>query len=502
MVVGSNGAWEIATTELADGMYEMKVRSTNAVGGFTERAFGQKLVIDGTVPELMTSGLISGIAWNVNDPLQATLKDLDPGAKVAYAIVGKGAQGGNAVLGGVLDGTVKSQSLALKTLTQLGFAAPVNGDISQRYELEFRVSDRAGNVTTQTLKGMALNLPDLSDEALLLRDRENPMSLPPGGIADQLVPEMGSGVPISPGTNQGLYIGLNGEWGSSRPGTSSGGTALGGNGSSSIVWVKDSVYNPPIGSMGSNGELPRPPKPPMPGVPEELDYLPALELIFEVAVSNRQSAIVAGSDLHYFITPEPLQIASTGTNNLIAQDSPGEVIQRGLWELAAFVVGGAFALVIDGTGRIIGGIFKSSSGSDERTDEEKLTDEAIIEVLKGSIPTDGKGKPLSQGDAKRLRRKGKDVENYDKPEGDAETMREDIEQLANGTNTTVELRASDEGTVRLVDLPSGQQARTYPKANSTGDPTLEIELRPRTRSIKIRYKKGSNRGATIIVPVA
>jgi hypothetical protein len=203
------------------------VRSTNALNGFTEQAFGKKLVIDGTAPELTTSGLTPGIAWNVSDPLQATLADLDPEAKVQYAIQGKSAQGGQALRGGVLDGTVKSQSLALKTLTQLGFAAPTNGDISQRYELEFQVRDRAGNVTTQTLKGMALNLPDLTDEAFWQRANGNTAPLPVGGQADVLNPSSGSGVPMTSGrsktivpgpngTNQALYIGLNGEWGSAR----------------------------------------------------------------------------------------------------------------------------------------------------------------------------------------------------------------------------------------------------------------------------------------------
>jgi hypothetical protein len=127
---------------------------------------------------------------------------------------------------------------------------------------------------------------------------------------------------------------------------------------------------------------------------------------------------------------------------------------------------------------------------------------AIGETLKGSVPTDGAGNPLTKSQLKKLRKQERSVENFEKPEGDATTMREDIEKLANDTNSTIEVRQSDEGVVRILDLPSGQEARTYPKSKSgKRSPTLEIDLR-RKGSIKIRYTKGLNQRATIVIPTA
>jgi hypothetical protein len=190
---------------------------------------------------------------------------------------------------------------------------------------------------------------------------------------------------------------------------------------------------------------------------------------------------------------------------LIAQEDVGGVIQRGLWE----VVVGGLVLVIDATGRVVQGVFSSSSDSgDEKTPEEKekekITDEAIEKVVKGAIATDGDGNRLTKSQQKKLQNKKPKVENFEKPEGDATTMRENIEQLAEDTDRTVQVIQSPNGTVRVVDLPTGQEARTYPKSDSTGDPTLQIELRPLgrpQRSIKIRYTKGRSQ-ATILIPVA
>jgi hypothetical protein len=91
------------------------------------------------------------------------------------------------------------------------------------------------------------------------------------------------------GTNQALYIGPKGEWGSARSSSGSSGGSAGGTGSSSIVWVKDSVYNPPSGGGAGGVVPPRPPLPPLPGVPELLDYVPALELIFRIASATLSS---------------------------------------------------------------------------------------------------------------------------------------------------------------------------------------------------------------------
>jgi hypothetical protein len=42
--------------------------------------------------------------------------------------------------------------------------AQTDGSLSKRAEVALKVIDRAGNVQTQTLKGMVLNLLDLTDE--------------------------------------------------------------------------------------------------------------------------------------------------------------------------------------------------------------------------------------------------------------------------------------------------------------------------------------------------
>jgi hypothetical protein len=215
-------------------------------------------------------------------------------------------------------------------------------------------------------------------------------------------------------------------------------------------------------------------------------------------VADRTSAERTAGQLYAYITPEPTQVASTNLN-LIAQESIGDAIGQGLWEFVIAVGGTLGYLILDASGRISRIVFKSSSESDSRTDAEKQTDEAISDMLRGSIPTDSRGNPLQEG---QTRNPKEPVENYEKPEGDTNTQRDDIEKLANDTGSVVEVKQSSNGLVRIVELPSGQSAGAYPKASSTGGPTTQVTLRGNGRSLKVRYTKGSNRRATILIPTA
>jgi hypothetical protein len=211
-------------------------------GGVMNQSIGRKLTIDGTAPELTTTGLVDGVAWNSSDPLNAVLKDIDPQAKVEYSI--KGGTSTFAVLNGAMttiDGTTKTGNLGLKTLSQIGFLPQTDGSLSKRTEVSLTVTDRAGNVQMQTLKGMVLNLSDLSDDAFFFTS-------PPSSTVDVIVPSTVPGtpspiVPLVPGmggNNQYLYIGLDGKWGSSQAGT---GTGAGGMG---LRWARSAGWHLPL----------------------------------------------------------------------------------------------------------------------------------------------------------------------------------------------------------------------------------------------------------------
>jgi hypothetical protein len=225
-----------------------------------------------------------------------------------------------------------------------------------------------------------------------------------------------------------------------------------------------------------------------------LDHSQLFEAIQKI--TDRQSAKTVAIQLYDYITPEPIQTASTGSNNLIAQESIGDAIRQGLWELTIAIGGTIGYIVVDGSGRVARIIFKSSSETDNRTDEEKVTDEAIDAMLKGSIATDDKGKPLQPG---QTLNPNQPVENFDKPEGDATTQRKELEKLAEDTGTIVQERNHPDGYAGLVELPTGQTAFAYPNARS-GGPSTQISLRGTKKVIKIRYKKGVSRQATILVP--
>jgi hypothetical protein len=78
------GTWSIVGTPLDDGVYSLSTRITSQTGFVMNQTIGRKLTIDGTTPELTTSGLVDGVAWTPQDQLKAILKDIDPQAKVEY----------------------------------------------------------------------------------------------------------------------------------------------------------------------------------------------------------------------------------------------------------------------------------------------------------------------------------------------------------------------------------------------------------------------------------
>jgi Bacterial Ig-like domain/FG-GAP-like repeat/CARDB len=279
----ADGSWSLVAGALDDGVYTILQRVTNKVGGVTTRTLGQKLTIDGTAPDLTAGGVSDGIVWNAGDQLSVVLKDIDPQSKVEYQL--KGASGlFSAMLDGPnlnIDGTVKTGTLSLKTLAQMGFTADTGGALSKRAEVSLKVTDRAGNVATQTLKGMALNLPDLTDDAYLFATQ-------PASQADPVRPSTATGAqnPIAPvigtgASSQYLFVGPGGEWGSAGVSTG-GGTGGGGTGGGTIIWTRNATYNPPVGGTGGN-TAPQPPLPTLSDGATLLEYVPGLELIFKTA---------------------------------------------------------------------------------------------------------------------------------------------------------------------------------------------------------------------------
>jgi hypothetical protein len=265
-------------------VYKLATEVRTVGGGVIKQNVTRSLVIDGTAPELITGGLVDGVAWTPQEQLSAILKDIDPQAKLKYAIK-NGTLQFSAVLDATLpniDGNKKTANLSLKTLSELGFTGPTDGSISKQTEISLEVTDRAGNVQTQTLRGMLLNLPDLTDEAFML-SRSNP-GYTTTGTADTKTPPTGTWLPqatVGTSTNQALYIGPNGAWGYAQAGT---GTGAGGNGIAvgTISWVPATQYNPV--TTGGTSTPPLPPAPTLPpNIPALLDYIPALEVIFKTA---------------------------------------------------------------------------------------------------------------------------------------------------------------------------------------------------------------------------
>jgi Bacterial Ig-like domain/FG-GAP-like repeat len=260
------GTWEIKTTALEDGVYTISQKVTNAAGGFTQQVLPQQLTIDGTAPEVQVTGPIDGVAWGAQIELAGYLRDLDPEAKVEYSVNTDGTLAFSAVMGATIDNsTVPNPSLTKKTIatTQIDLGPATGTQTFKPYEVALTVTDRAGNISTQTYKGMRLNLPELTEESVLLPDSLMPT------LPDERNP-LNPSNPNNPnnpgdGNNRPLYIGLGGAWGH--------GTTGGGGG-----WT----WSPGNPGSGNGGGFPDPP--PHIGNPDDrIGYLPALRLALTTA---------------------------------------------------------------------------------------------------------------------------------------------------------------------------------------------------------------------------
>ena len=215
------------------------------------------------------------------------------------------------------------------------------------------------------------------------------------------------------------------------------------------------------------------------------------------SASSIQKPKTLAEALFAYAAPEGVQVASNGGSGLIAQvsNSWGNVNPIGG---TITLIGGALYIIVDEGGKFVRWVFRSESGTDDRTPEQKKTDEAVGELLKGATPTDKKGNPLKPGQT----RKAGDVENFVKPSDNPKQKHaQDIEQLAREAGTPLDTQDTPDGEVQTTKLLDGGSAGAYPVSDSTGEPSIQINLReksPTRRKIKIRYR--DNRRATIIIP--
>jgi hypothetical protein len=216
------------------------------------------------------------------------------------------------------------------------------------------------------------------------------------------------------------------------------------------------------------------------------------------AASTPEEQRTLGKQINRFVVPDEILVASnTNSPILIAQSDVWEGVRGGLGQLIGAVVGGIFYAVTDAGGKIIRIVFRADDGIDNRTEGEKKTDTAIGKLLEGATPIDRQGNPIKPGGSE----KG-GLENFAKP-GGKEQQQKDIEQLATGTGGTIDTQEGPNGEVQTLRLPDGGSAGAYPKAHSTGEPSIQVNLgkkdSPR-RKFKIRYR--DNRQATIIIPTS
>jgi hypothetical protein len=265
----ANGTWQIVTAAMEDGSYDVLAQVKSPNGVISNRSLGQQLVVDTIAPEVTPSGIVEGVAWNADTPIQAAFRDSDGAAELQYKVVGSNVTPPPIVYleadpsQRTIDGTQRTANLMLSKLSDLGFSDPTGGNITKEVEVEFATKDRAGNIRSQTVKGMALKFPALTEESIFLSDLYMP-SLPD----DQMFLNPNDpNNPNNPGDNGGglLYVGPGGAWGY---GTRSGG--------GSGAWNWNNNNNP-----GGNGD----PQIPQRIVDPEalLDYLPALNVMLTTA---------------------------------------------------------------------------------------------------------------------------------------------------------------------------------------------------------------------------
>jgi hypothetical protein len=199
-------------------------------------------------------------------------------------------------------------------------------------------------VQTQTLKGMVLNLSDLTDESYV--QGRSTLGYSSSGTADSKTPPTGTWVPqatVGTTLNQALYIGPSGAWGYAQAGT---GTGAGGNGTAvgSIGWVPASLYN--TSGTGTGGTTTTPPLPPLPtlpsNIPDQLDYVPALEVLFKTAI-DVMSGHGATAAKKWVLQSAYGQLVSTG--RMVQEYGLYDVMQSSLSGVykSAYVAGGKLA---------------------------------------------------------------------------------------------------------------------------------------------------------------
>jgi Bacterial Ig-like domain/FG-GAP-like repeat len=259
----ANGTWAIVTTALNDGVYTIEQKVTNAAGGFTRQTLAQTLMIDGTAPDVQITGPIDGVGWGAQIELAGQLRDLDREAQVEYTVKADGTLAFSAVMGATIENpTVPNPSLTKKTIatTKIDLGPATGTQTFKPYEVALKVTDRAGNISTQTYKGMRLNLPDLTDQSVFLSDTLMPELPDDRQILDPNDPNN----PNTPDNgNSRWFIGSNGSWGY---GTRGSGTGGGWN------WNLQGAGSPPP-------QIPRH----IVNPDERIGYLPALRLMLTTA---------------------------------------------------------------------------------------------------------------------------------------------------------------------------------------------------------------------------
>jgi Bacterial Ig-like domain/Calpain family cysteine protease len=262
------GTWSILGNALDDGVYTLSTQIKTTTGYTMTQTIGRQLTIDGTAPDTQITGPIDGVGWDTEIELAGKLLDLDPEAKVEYSVNADGTFAFGAVMAATLENPTTS-TLRQKTIapTKINLGPITGTQLFKPYDVTLTSTDRAGNVTTQTYKGMRLNLPPLTEDSILL-----PNSLMPT-LPDTRTSSNTNNLNNPSNTGGYLFIGSGGGWGYGT----TGGTGAGG-------WN----WNP----IATN---PAPAGPPQLVNPDEkIGYLPALRLALTTArdvLSNHPATV-------------------------------------------------------------------------------------------------------------------------------------------------------------------------------------------------------------------
>jgi hypothetical protein len=158
----ANGTWQIVTAAMADGVYDVSAKVQSASGTILTRSWGA-LVVDTIAPEVVVNGLVDGVAWTPQTAISGVIADPDAQLRaqlrVEYQINSDGTTAVSAVMGATIDAPTSTPTLTRQNLTQttLNFGNLAPQSTFKPYDVVFKVTDRAGNITTQNYKGMVLN---------------------------------------------------------------------------------------------------------------------------------------------------------------------------------------------------------------------------------------------------------------------------------------------------------------------------------------------------------